>query len=70
MKSLAPILRQRRHGRMAETAVGLARHAGEIVLSDGIADEGANHLDRHLGVGPAGKVWIALASSCGQDSGT
>ena len=40
---------------MAESAVGLARHAGEVVLRNRVADEGPDHLDRHLGVGPAGK---------------
>ena len=37
---------------MAERAVGLARHAGEVGLGDRIADERPDHLDRHLGVGP------------------
>ena len=33
-------LRERRHGRMAERAVGLARHAGEVGLGDGVAANG------------------------------
>ena len=49
------VLRERRHRRMAEAAVGLARHAGEVVLGNGVADEGPDHLDRHLGIGPAGE---------------
>ena len=49
-------LRERRGRRMAERAVGLARHAGEIGFRDGGADEGPDHLDRDLGVRPAGKA--------------
>ena len=51
-----PELHERRDRGMAEIAVGLARHAAEIVLGDGIADEGADHLDRHLRIGPAGEA--------------
>ena len=49
-------LRERRGRRMAERAVGLARHAGEIGFRDGGADERADHLDRDLGVRPAGEA--------------
>ena len=49
------VLRQRRHRRMAEAAVGLARHAGEVVLGNRVADERPDHLDRHLGIGPPGE---------------
>ena len=49
-------LHQRRGGRMAEGAVGLLRHAREIGLRDAVADEGPDHLDRDLGIGPAGKA--------------
>ena len=49
-------LRERRGRRMAERAVGLARHAGEIGFRDAAADEGPDHLDRDLGVRPAGKA--------------
>ena len=41
---------------MAERAVGLARHAGEIGLADRVADERPDHLDRDFGIGPAGKA--------------
>ena len=41
---------------MAERAVGLARHAGEIGFGIDAADEGLDHLDRDLGVGLAGKA--------------
>ena len=43
-------LRERRGRRVTERAVGLARHAGEIGLRNGGADEGLDHLDRDLGV--------------------
>ena len=62
---------ERRDGRMAEGAVGLARHAGEIGLGNGVADEGPDHLDRDLGVRLAGKAGDRLAaSSVGHVSGT
>ncbi len=41
---------------MAEVAVGLARHAGEFVLGNVVADERADDLDRDFGIGPAGKA--------------
>ena len=49
-------LGQRRHRRMAEAAVSLARHAGEVGLGDGIAGEKPDHLDGDFGIGPAGKA--------------
>jgi hypothetical protein len=49
-------LRERRDRRMAESAVGLARHAGEIGVRDAGADEGPDHLNRDLGVRPAGEA--------------
>ena len=49
-------LRQRRDRGMAKSAIGLARHAGEIGFADGIADERADHLDRDFGIGAAGKA--------------
>ena len=51
-----PELHQRRDRRMAEIAVGLARHAGEVVVGDGVADERTDDLDRDLRIGPAGKA--------------
>ena len=48
-------LRDRRHGGMAKIAIGLARHAGEVGLADGIAGERPDHLDRDFGIGAAGK---------------
>ena len=47
---------QRRDRRMAKIAVGLARHAGEIVLGNGIADKRPDDLDRDFRIGPAGKA--------------
>ena len=41
---------------MAERAVGLARHAGEIGLRDAAADKGADHLDRDFRIRLAGKA--------------
>ena len=41
---------------MAEVAVGFARHAGEVVIGDGVADERPHHLDRDLGIGPPGEI--------------
>ena len=49
-------LDQRHGGGMAEGAVGLLRHAREIGLGDGIADERADHFDRDFGVRAAGKA--------------
>ncbi len=49
-------LHQRRGRRMAEAAVGLARHAREIGFGDAVADKGPDHLDRDLGIRPAGKA--------------
>ena len=64
-------LRDRHHRRMPERAVGLAREPRQIRLGDGVADERPDHLDRHLGVGPAGKAGDGLgAKGCGQVSGT
>ncbi len=48
-------LHQRRHGGMAESAIGLARHAGEVGLGDRIAGKAADHLDGDFGIGPAGE---------------
>ena len=58
-------LHQRRGGRMAEGAVGLLRHAREIGLRDAVADEGPDHLDRDLGIGPAGKAGDGLGIELG-----
>ena len=41
---------------MAESAVGFARHAGEVALRDSAADEGANDFHRYFRVRPAGKA--------------
>ncbi len=49
-------LHERSNGRMAEIAVGLARHAGEIVLRDGIADKRTDQLDGDFRIGPAGEA--------------
>jgi hypothetical protein len=49
-------LGERRHRRMAEGAIGLARHAGEIGLGQTAADKGTDHLDRDFGVWLAGKA--------------
>ena len=65
-----PELGERRDRRMAEGAVGLARHAGEIGLRDAIADEGADHLDRDFGVRLAGKAGDRFGRRApGHDSG-
>ena len=53
-------LRQRRHRGMAKTAVGLARHAGEVGFGNGIADERPDHLDRDFRIGAAGKAGDCL----------
>src|SRR5262245_23969681 len=46
---------------MAKRPVGLTRHAGEIVLRDGIAHERSDHIDRHLGIGAPRKARDRLA---------
>ena len=46
-------LRKRRHGGMLEGRIGLARHAGEISVSDGAGRKGTQHLDGDLGIGPS-----------------
>jgi hypothetical protein len=48
-------LGERRNGGMAERAIGLAGHAGEIGLADGVADERADHLDGDFGIGASGE---------------
>ena len=55
-KGIHAELRQRRHRGMAEVAVGLARHAGEVGFGDGIAGERPDHLDGDFGIGPAGEA--------------
>ena len=62
-------LRQRRHRGMAERAIGLARHAGEIGFAERVADERPDHLDRDFGIGPAGEIGDRLGSSRGQCPG-
>jgi hypothetical protein len=49
-------LHQRHRRRVTEGVVGLARHAGETVLGNGVADEWPDHLDRHLGIRAAGET--------------
>ena len=63
-------LDKRRHRGMAEGAVGLARHAGEVGFGDGIGGELPDHLDGDLGVGRPAKPAIVFGSSRGQASGT
>src|SRR5262249_29834076 len=41
--------------RMAEPAIGLARHAGEVAIRDGVADEGTDDLHRHFRIRASGK---------------
>ena len=60
-KGIHAELGQRRHRGMAEIAVGLARHAGEVGLGDGIFGETADHLDGDFGIGPAGEAEDGLA---------
>ena len=48
-------LHERNGGGMMEHAIGLARHAGEVVLRDGSSDERTHHVDGNLGIGPAGE---------------
>ena len=52
---VGPKLRERRDRRMAESAVGLVRHAGEVGIRDRAADERAHDLAGNLGVGTAGQ---------------
>ena len=47
---------ERRHRRMAERAVRLARHARQIGFGDGVADERPDHIDGDLGVRAAGEA--------------
>ena len=63
-------LRDRRHRRMAEGAIGLARDAREIGSRDLRRRRTADHLDRDLGIGPAGERGDGLGRKRGQDSGT
>ena len=64
-------LRDRRDRRMAEGAIGLARDAREIGVGNAVARERADHLDRDLGIGAAGKA-TRWSQGCrrGQVSGT
>ena len=55
-KGIRTELGERRHRGMAEIAVGLARHAGEVRFADGIADERPHHLDGDFGIGPSGEA--------------
>ena len=49
-------LDERRGRRMAEGAVGLARHASDIRLRDRVADKWPDHLAGDLGIRPAGET--------------
>ena len=49
-------LHERRGRRVAERAIGLARHARKIGLGDGLADKRLEHFDRDFGVRAAGKT--------------
>ncbi len=49
------VLHEGCNGRMAEGAIGLARHAGEIAIGDRVPDERTDHLDRDFRIGPAGE---------------
>ena len=69
-EAVRPVLDQWHHGRVAERAVGFARHAGEVGVGERVADERAEDLDGDLGVGPAGQAAIASGGKTGQDSGT
>ena len=54
------------HRGMAESAIGLACHAREIGLGDGVVDEAADDFDRDFRIGPAGeRLAINSGSSCG-----
>ena len=46
-------LHQRHRRRMAEGVIGLACHAGEIGLGNGVTDKRPDHLDRDFGIGTA-----------------
>ncbi len=60
-ESVGADLPERRHGRMTERPIGLARHAGEIGVRDRAADERTHDLDRDLRIGPAGEARDRLA---------
>jgi hypothetical protein len=60
MKSLTPNCVKRSNRRDAEMAVGLARHAGEVVVGNGVTDERADDLDGDFRIGPAGKAAIVV----------
>ena len=45
---------------MAEGAVGLAHHTGEVGVADAVGDEAPHHLDRDFGVRPAGEAGDGL----------
>ncbi len=55
-KGIDAELGQRRHRRVAEIAVGLACHAGEVGFGDGTVSETLDHLDGDFGIGPAGEA--------------
>ena len=64
------MLGERRYRRMAERPIGLTRHAGEVVLRNGITHEGPDHINRHLGIGPPGKARDRFAvEKCEAQSG-
>ena len=52
-------LDQRRHRRVAEAGIGRLAHGAEVVVGDLAADEGPDHREGDLGVGPArrGRRW-------------
>ncbi len=52
---VAARLHERRHRRVAEAGIGVARHGEKIRLRDGSADERMHDLDSDLGKGPAGE---------------
>ena len=62
-------LDERRGGRMAEGAVGLARHAREIGFGNARADERPDHLDGDFGVRLAGKAGDGLGIERGPGLG-
>ena len=55
-ESIRAELRQRRHRRVTEVAIGLARHASEIGFGDGAPGEGPDHVDGNFGIGTPGKA--------------
>src|SRR5262249_3461542 len=55
------VLGERRYCWMAERAIGLAGHAGEVVLRNGVTDKRPDHIDRDLGIGPPGEAHDRLA---------